>query len=176
MSSLEALWGFFAGSKGLIVRSTAGLPQYLAPNPAGPLFPRCSTSLPTAGARQEGQMPEGTQTPRWEPGRAAPALAELPAGNRVHPKCPPGVILQPAVPSSSVRAEGGAADLTQQGKQRREQECCCPCCPHNGCDFFPTHSTWGTVLMMRDLLLSKPRDGSKSTGSSIWPFTAVRRW
>lgn len=68
------------------------------------------------------------------------------------------------------------------------QDCSCPCssrCPAlgaaqlveavNGCNSFPMHSTCGMVLLMRDLLLSKPWDGLKSIGSSIWPFMAVRR-
>lgn len=35
------------------------------------------------------------------------------------------------------------------------------------------HGTCGTVLLLRDLLLSKPWDGLKPIGSSIWPFLAV---
>lgn len=43
----------------------------------------------------------------------------------------------------------------------------------NARNFFPMHGMCGTVLLLRDLLLSKPRDGLKSIGSLIWLFIAV---
>lgn len=204
MSSLEALWGFFAGSKGLIVRSAAGRPQYLAPNPAPgcPFIPLLLHLIAHGpGARQDGaDARRGQGHPAGNRGKRLQPLAELPAGNKVHPKCPLGVLLQPAVPCghlSEGRGRTGIAPGTPGpypagfppwvgiSQWSMGWDCSCPCgsrvpspqcSPAHGscqCNFFPMHGTCGTVLLLRDLLLSKPWDGLKSVGSLIWPFIAV---
>lgn len=123
MSSLEALWGFFAGSKGLIVPSTAAVPGSKACTRlslyslAAP--PHCPRPWRAAG---RGRRPEGTQTLRWEPGPAAPASCRASCRESAPSKTPTGGYF---AASSSPRASQGRGrkSSTSPRRVRTWREC-----------------------------------------------------
>lgn len=129
MSSLEALWGFFAGSKGLIVRSAAGRPQYLAPNPAPgcPFIPLLLHLIAHGpGARQDGaDARRGQGHPAGNRGKRLQPLVGFLQGIRSIQNVHWGLFCSQQFPAgTSARAGGGQGllqelpDLTQQDSPR----------------------------------------------------------